>query len=51
MSELAQLEEEEQDLEWMLGVVQRSYIEEQSNIRMYDVLFADELIHIFQVDP
>ena len=41
VSELAQLGEEEQDLEWILGVVQRSYIEEQSNARMYDVLFAD----------
>jgi hypothetical protein len=41
VSESVQLGEEEQDLEWILGVVQRSYIEEQSNTRMYDVLFAD----------
>jgi hypothetical protein len=41
VNELEQLQEEEQELDWMLGVVQRSYIDEQSNARMYDVLFAD----------
>ena len=43
MSEIEQLEEEEQDLQWILSVVQRIYIEEQSNARMYDVLFANEI--------
>ena len=41
LSELEQSIEEEQDLEWILGVVQKSYIEEQSNARMYEVLFAN----------
>jgi hypothetical protein len=41
VSELEQLEVEEQNLDWILGMVQRSYIEEQSNAKMYDVLFAD----------
>jgi hypothetical protein len=41
VSELEQSQGGEQDLDWMLGVVQRSYIDLQSNARMYDVLFAD----------
>ena len=41
VSGVEQLEEKEQDFEWILGLVQKSYIEEQSNVRMYDVLFAD----------
>ena len=41
VSGVEQLEEKEQDFEWVLGLVQKSYIEEQSNVRMYDVLFDD----------
>ena len=41
VSELDQSKEGEQDSDWVLGVVQRSYIEEQSSARMYDVLFDD----------
>ena len=41
VSELELVVEEEQDNEWVLGVVQRSYIEEHSHVRMYDVLFAN----------
>jgi hypothetical protein len=43
VDELEQLQEEEQKLDWMLGVAQRSYIDEQSNVAMYDVLFADRI--------
>jgi hypothetical protein len=43
VSRLEHSEEEVQNFEWILGVVQMSYIEEQSNARMYDVLFADEI--------
>jgi hypothetical protein len=41
VDDLEQMQEGEQELDWMLGVVQRSYIDEQSNVAMYDVLFAD----------
>ena len=41
VSELDQSNEGEQDLDWVLGMVQRSYIEEHSSARMYDVLFDD----------
>ena len=44
VSELEHVVEEEQDNEWILGVVQRSYIEEQYHVSMYDVLFADGMI-------
>ena len=41
VSELDQSKEGDQDLDWILGVVQMSYIEEHSSARMYDVLFDD----------
>jgi hypothetical protein len=41
VNDLEPSQKDEQDLDWMLGVVQRSYIDLQSNVSMYDVLFAD----------
>jgi hypothetical protein len=34
----------------MLGVVQKSYIDEQSNVAMYNTYLLMELENIFQVD-
>ena len=41
VSELELMVGEEQHNEWVLGMVHRSYIEEHSHVRMYDVLFAN----------
>jgi len=41
VNEVEQSIDEEEELDWIIGVVLKSYIEEQSNTRMYEVFLAN----------